>query len=286
MSFAGFVSKEEMKCSDIQLDLPLYADGQLSGSQASGVAAHLDLCPVCREANAEFVAMRVAMRAISRPDTPQYLNARLRAAAASERLAMRRSWIPVPADVRDWLMHAVMPYSVGSIASVALGLGLLVVLNSTVGRYSPPGGGIGPADSGAMLAQDCDPWTEAPVDGVSPIAFAKARSDVSGESPSVNPKGALVALTRSFVRGGMKDDEVVVVANVFSDGVAQIQEVVEPTRSSRAVHELQRAFDSDPSFAPFVPAKLENRPESMRVVLRFQRVDVQTGLKKTGHLRL
>ena len=276
-----------MKCSDVQLDLPLYADGTLPEVGTSRVAAHLDTCPVCRTANGELVEMRSALRSMRRPGVPLYLNARIRSAASSERRAMRGGWMPLSADVREWLMYAIMPYSVGTIASVVLGLGLLILLGSSAGRYRQfAGGGIGPADSGVMLAQDRDPWAETPVDGVSPVAFAKQRSDVAGESPSLNPKGALVALTRSLVRGSMKDDEVVVVADVFSDGLAQIQQVVEPTRDSRAVEELQKAFDSDPAFAPFVPAKLENRPPSMRVVLRFQRVDVKTGLTKSGRVRL
>ncbi|MFO5197617.1 hypothetical protein RCL06_24795, partial [Salmonella enterica subsp. enterica serovar Typhimurium] len=34
--------------------------------------------------------------------------------------------------------------------------------------------------------------------GLSPIDFANTRLSVSGESPSVNPQGALVALSRSL----------------------------------------------------------------------------------------
>ena len=49
---------------------------------------------------------------------------------------------------------------------------------------------------------------------LSPSSYARSRTDVSGESPSINPQGALVALTRSLVRGEMRDDEVVVVADV------------------------------------------------------------------------
>ena len=275
-----------MKCSNIQLDLPLYADGRLSSQHAAAVTEHLDTCPVCRAANAELVEIRLALRSMPATDVPQYLNAQIRTRIAAERRAIRQSWMPFPADVREWVTHAVMPYSVGAVASLVLGIGLLFVLSN--GRYSQfPGGGASSSGSSVMLAQDRDPWAEPTVDGVSPIAFAKARSNVAGESPIVNPNGALVALTRSFVRGSMKDEEVVVVADVFSDGLAQIQQVVEPSRDSRAVDELQKAFDSDPSFAPFVPAKLENRPESVTVVLRFQRVDVKTGLnKKSGRVRL
>jgi len=86
-------------------------------------------------------------------------------------------------------------------------------------------------------------------------------------------------------RGGMKDDEVVVVADVFGNGLAQVSEVVEPSRDTRAIAELEKALQSDPEFAPFVPASLEDRPDSVRVVLRFQVVNVSTGSKKT-RLRL
>jgi hypothetical protein len=74
----------------------------------------------------------------------------------------------------------------------------------------------------------------------------------------------------------MKDDEVVVVADVFGNGLAQIAEVVEPSRDRRAVAELQKALESDPSYAAFVPSEMENRPESVRVILKFQSVDVST----------
>src|SRR3954447_16483081 len=148
-----------MKCSEIQFDLPLYADGRLAKDEASCVAEHLDTCPVCRAANAEFMEMRSAMRAIGRPDVPVYLYARIRSAAPAERRAIRSRWMPFPADVREWLMHAVMPYSVGTVASVVLGLGLLLVLGSSVGRYPQfAGGGVGPGESGVMLAADRDPW--------------------------------------------------------------------------------------------------------------------------------
>ena len=65
---------------------------------------------------------------------------------------------------------------------------------------------------------------------------------LSDASPSVNPSGALVAVSNSLMRGNMKDEEVVVVADVFSNGLAQIAEVVEPTNNWKTVNELERAF--------------------------------------------
>jgi hypothetical protein len=91
-----------------------------------------------------------------------------------------------------------------------------------------------------------------------------------------------VALTNSLVRGEMKDDEVVVVAEVFGNGLAKIDEVIEPSRDRRAVGELEKALESDPAFAPFVPADMDRRPESVRVVLKIQNVDVNTGISPRG----
>jgi hypothetical protein len=102
--------------------------------------------------------------------------------------------------------------------------------------------------------------------------------DVAGESPSVNPQGALVALTRSLVRGEMKDDEVVVVADVFGDGLAQIAEVVEPSHDRRAVDRLQKALEAGSDSAPFVSADMDRRSDPVRVVLKIQNVNVSTGL--------
>ena len=273
-----------MKCSDIKNDLPFYADGQLSEARAANVSAHLDTCPVCRAANAEFVEMRSALRSVKRPEAPAYFAAKIKLAAARERNAIRRSWLPFPADVRSWITHIVMPYSVGAVASVAIGIGLLFVLGSSVGRYTQFSA---PTQAGYLLAQDRDPWAEPMVDGVSPVAFARSRSNVASESPSVNPRGALVAMANSLVRGDMKDEEVVVVADVFSDGLAQIAQVVEPSRDRKAVDELRRAFDEDAKLSSaFLPAKLENRPESVRVVLRFQSVNVATGSKRNPKVKL
>jgi hypothetical protein len=75
----------------------------------------------------------------------------------------------------------------------------------------------------------------------------------------------------------MSDDEVVVVADVFSNGLAQIAEVVEPSRDRRAIEELEKALQSDPSLAPFVPADLDQRSTgTVRVIFKIQSVNVNT----------
>jgi hypothetical protein len=72
----------------------------------------------------------------------------------------------------------------------------------------------------------------------------------------------------------MRDDEVTVVADIFGNGLATISEVVEPSRDTKAVEELQEALQTDPSVAPFVPANMDHRSETVRVVLKIQNVNV------------
>jgi hypothetical protein len=98
----------------------------------------------------------------------------------------------------------------------------------------------------------------------------------AGESPSVNPQGALIAMTKSVLRGEMRDEEVIIVADVFGNGLARISEVVEPSSDDRIVQELRKALETDPAFAPFVPSSVEGRPESVRVVFMMQSVNVST----------
>jgi hypothetical protein len=161
-----------------------------------------------------------------------------------------------------------MPSMVSSAATLIIGFTLLSFLLAPppvplLTRNVPE-----PSDATTLLlASNLD---------LTPDEYARTRMSVAGESPSVNPRGALVALTKSLVRGEMRDDEVVVVADVFGNGLARIAQVVEPSHDERAVRELQKALQSDPNYAPFVPANMDGRSETMRVVLRIQNVDVRT----------
>ena len=82
-------------------------------------------------------------------------------------------------------------------------------------------------------------------------------------------------MTEAFVNRKTKEDEVVVVADVMSDGLANIEEVVEPLDDETTVYELERAMQKNSSDAPFVPAFLDRRADSVRVVLKIQRVEVK-----------
>ena len=63
----------------------------------------------------------------------------------------------------------------------------------------------------------------------------------------------------------------IVVANVFSNGAASLADVVQPPRDKRMLDEFESALRRD---AAFVPASLDRRPDTMRVVFAVQKVDV------------
>ena len=259
-----------MKCADIQFDLAIYSDGALGSAGDAAVRDHLVSCPVCRQVHAEHLEMQTGLRQLASIGIPSGLRRSLRNAVARERQHEYFTWLlPTPTS-REWLSRRMMPSAVGVLVSIFIGISFIAVLPRGIRQSS--GTDLGPsmlAASDPRIFDDTDPFQ------LTPAAYARGRSEIANESPSLNPQGALVALTKSFVRGSMKDDEVVVVAEVFGNGLAQITEVVEPTRDKRAVADLVKAMDSDPSYAPFVPAVMDNRSDSVKVILRFQSVNVR-----------
>lgn len=262
-----------MRCDELQLDLPLYFDDVLSPETVAHIDQHLTQCPLCRDSLGEMRSVRSGLRALTRPAVPAARLNSIRRAVAEigltnfptptfQLIEPRKNWIDV------WLM----PYAVGAGASLVVGITLLWLIlapSRTAEIALNAAANAADQDSAILLAgRDSDG-----ID-ITPLQYASTRLAISEESPSINPQGALVALTRSLMRGEMSDDEVVVVADVFGDGLARIAEVVEPAQDERTVRELRDALQSDPAFAPFVPASMDQRSESVRVVLRLQRVNV------------
>lgn len=257
------------RCEELQFDLPLYFDGSLSADERSSIDEHLPECPLCRQKLSEFEDLSLSLRSIPRFSAPEDLVCEIRAALAGRLSATaaspafhlidrRRSWMEI------WLV----PSTIGAVATLIISFALLsFTLSSSplpLTAYTLPSRS---SNTPVFLASDTD---------LSPSEYASTRLAIAGESPSINPRGALVALTRSLVRGEMRDDEVVVVADVFSNGLAQISEVVEPSHDRKAIEELQKALQSDPSFAPFVPADMDQRSDTIRVILKIQNVNVRT----------
>jgi len=265
-----------MRCSDVKSDLPLYSDDILNAAERAALDAHLDTCPLCRQAVSEYQEVKNGLRSLARPAMSEDFLASLRLAVASELVpAIRTPVFHVIEDRRGWIETWMMPSAVGTFASVVFGTFLLWGILSTARDPNDFIALSKPQESRIMLASS-NPMVGPESVDILPAAYATTRLSIAGESPSVNPQGALVALTKSLVRGEMKDEEVVVVADVFGNGLARIAEVVESPHDSRAIEDLERALESDPVYAPFVPASFDKRSDKMRVILKIQNVNVET----------
>ncbi len=256
-----------MKCQELQFDLSLYFDDILTEDRIREIDVHLGSCPLCRQQIAELQQIRTGLRSMERPSVPPARLAALRSAVTALSTPGEASPSFRLLDPRGrWLHRWLLPSTTGAFASLILWFAFLSFL-------------VFPARSLEIAAGTAVP--SRPSQGVSlgsaditPSQFASTRLAIADESPSVNPHGALVALSRTILGGEMSDDEVVIVADVFGNGVARIAEVVEPPHDEQTIVELQKALQSDPGFAPFVPASMDKRSESVRVVLKFQSVDV------------
>ena len=275
----------KMKCENLQLNLSTYLDDCLTAGERTEIENHLPRCPLCRQKLADFQSTRNDLRALSRPAiSANVLNSiRNRIALEIQTKKPERVFLETfigEETLREWLRMRVMPYSIGTAMSLVFGLTLLWSLMSAAGGGSSPNFEVAQLEndekSTFMLAK-----SNFPAQNYEPNAPESSRAiaplSISRESPTINPKGALAAVGKSLVRGKMENDEVVVVADVYSSGLAQIAEVVEPSSDRGAVRELEKALKTDADYAPFVSAKLDNREDkTVRVVLKIQRVDVDT----------
>lgn len=263
-----------MKCENLQFNLSLYIDNILTDEERGIADKHLAQCPLCRQKLDDFAALRQSLRRISQaPAMPKDL-------LASVKTAMRTELAPAAPKRKNYFSNSfleflqmrVMPLTVGTAASLFFGFSLLWILLSNA-NYRPTPQAIAQSETQNPVYVS---KTNSTKDGeITPGDVAAGRGLVSSESPSINPQGALVAITKSLVDRKSKD-EVVVVADVLSNGLANIEEVVEPLNDENTVYELERAMNKNSSDAPFVPAFLDRRADSVRVVLKIQRVDVKT----------
>ena len=268
-----------MKCSDLGSNLALFIDGSHDSGESGRILAHVDGCPQCHATLDEYRKLHKDLAKLTRPALPESLRQSLRRDALAELRSNGKPASILGGDMKEWLQMRVIPYGIGVFASVLIGFTFLAMMFSGMLQPTVQQSGKNNSETTIMLASNRGPTNENDYTQLSPAEFAQTRMGLGGESPSVNPQGALIALTRSLVRGGMKDEEVVVVADVFSNGLAKITDIVEPARDRESMNELERALTSDPAYAPFVTSSLDNRPENVRVVLRFQSVNVKTNLK-------
>jgi len=265
----------DMSCDQIQETLSLYGDDGLTAEARANCYRHLEVCPVCRARLAELRSLKRSLAVLPKPTPPRDLiptiNQRLRSAGANGRSRHART---IGELLTEWLEPVVARYAFSSFASLILFAAVFAALRPQMIALHE-----------AALTLDQIAMSE-PVDlfataydiskPISQASYAAQRIPFNTESPSLNPSGALALLAfpseGARRKTGQRDDDMVVVADVFSNGAASLADIMHAPRNRRMLDEFQKALRQD---AAFVPAAMDRRPETMRVVFSVQRVDVR-----------
>src|ERR1044071_6982394 len=262
-----------MSCEETRQTLSLYVDDCVSLPTRVAIDEHLNRCPVCRDEMVELRALTRRLSLMRRPKPPVHLADSINDLLTIEAAARRQAPPPsIGRRIARFLEPRLMPYSVGSFASVIMFTLMLSALRPhfIALREAALQNSVGVTVVHTYEEQGYD--LNQPV---SKEAFAASRAPIGELSPSLNPGGSLAALTRAYTRPhtGYSDaaDDMIVVTDVFSNGVASVADVVKAPRDRRMLDEFESALRQDPAF---VKAALDRRPDTMRVVFAVQKVDV------------
>lgn len=262
-----------MNCENLQSNLPLYIDDVLSETERASIEGHLPTCPLCRQTLSEYKDLRNDLRMFARPVIPAELLNSVKKSIANE---LNQPTITTGTEVlptfSEKLAHWILPYSVGTVAASLFAFFFITVLVTSKDATSELIAQNQESESSTIMVAQSNSTTAS--QNLSLTTEVNELS-LSAYPPKVNPSGALVALTKSIVRGKMSEEEVVIVADVFNNGVANIHEVVEPPSDDKAMLELQNAFKTNSQNTPFLPAKYSQTAQSTTVIIKLQRVDVQ-----------
>jgi len=261
-----------MQCEETRQSLSLYIDDCVSLPTRIAIDEHLDRCPVCRAEVAGLRSLTRSLASMSRPVVPWDLAASISDGLAIESAAKRQA--PNPSfghRVARFLEPRLMPYTIGSFASVLMFTLMFAALRPHfVALREASAHNLGTMElRSTVIVYDLNkPVTQED--------FAASRAPYAEQSPSLNPGGALAALTRAYAHpphSSLYDDadDMIVVTDVFSNGAASLADVVQAPKNKRMLDEFESALRQD---AAFVPASLDNRPDTMRVVFAVQKVDV------------
>ena len=256
-----------MLCEETRSFFSIYLDDVVSLPIRAAVDEHLGTCPVCRAHLTELRSVRQGLRSLSRPITPRDLAASICEAVAIESEASRlQPRLSISVRLTQWLQPKLMPYTVGSFASVILFACMFTALRPHFVALHEATTQIN-----SFYLVTPGPSIYDPVQD-----YATSRAPFAALSPSLNPTGALAALTHSYghrqnAAPDQEADDMVVVADVFSNGSASLAGVVHPPRDRQLLADFESALRQDPAF---VPAAFDRRPDTMRVVFTVQKVDV------------
>lgn len=265
-----------MSCDEIQELLSLYSDDGLIPEERASCDHHLEVCPVCRAHLADLRNMRLQLATLSRPDVPPDLIPAINHALAAEASVQRaRRNAPFGEAFVDfisvWLQPRLMRYTFSSVAS-------LILFSSVFLALRPHMIALHEAANTFQVFTSPNDLLRGPYniyEPISPTSYAALRTPYNTESPSLNPNGGIAALNLSLTHANDKNgesDDMVVVADVFSNGTASLADVMHAPKDKRMLDDFQAALRNN---AVFVPAALDRRPETMRVVFSVQRVEVR-----------
>jgi hypothetical protein len=265
-----------MDCDEIQDLLSLYSDNGLTPGERASCDHHLEVCPVCRAHLADLRTLRQRLSSLSRPTAPPDLVPAINHALAAE-VSVQRAQRNAPFGeafvdfISVWLQPRPMRYAFSSVASLILFASVFLALRPHMIALHDMTNTIAvltaPSDRSTGQYDINEP--------ISPISYAALRTPYNTESPSLNPNGGIATLNLSNMdlndRDGENDD-MVVVADVFSNGTASLANVMHAPKDRRMLDDFQAALRNN---AAFVPAALDRRAETMRVVFSIQRVEVR-----------
>ena len=259
-----------MLCEETKQSLSLYVDDCVSLPTRVAIDEHLVHCPVCRDDMIELRSLKRRLSLLTAPTPPADLAAGISNALTIEAAARRQQANPSLGErARRFIKPWVMPYSAGSFASLLMFFLMFTALRP---HFVALREAAASQRSGVILVEAGGYDLYQPV---TPEGFAASRAPFGVESPSLRPGGALATLTISYARPRANSrsdaDDMIVVANVFSNGAASLADVVQPPRDKRMLDEFESALRQD---AAFVPASVDRRPDTMRVVFTMQKVDV------------
>lgn len=262
-----------MSCDEIQESLSLYCDDGLAEDERACCDRHLEVCPVCRAEVAKLRSLRLRLATMQRPAVPNKLvpaiqNA-VRAEVVVQRARRRAPKSEIFVDyISAWLQPLVARYAFSSVMSLLLFGSVFMALRPHMIALRQAAASIEEFNaSGSTAGPDIN-------QPVSPSAYAALRTPFNTESPSLNPSGNLATLNldSAYSHNSGSNDDMVVVADVFSNGTASLADVMHAPRDRRMLDDFQAAIRNN---AAFVPASLDRRPETMRVVFAIQRVEVR-----------
>jgi len=264
-----------MSCEDIQQSLSLYVDDGLRPEERGACYQHLEVCPVCRARLLEMRSIRGGLAMLSRPAPPVDLVPAINKALVAEAANRRTLRDTTFGDVmRSWLQPVMMRYAFSSLASVIIFTAVFAAMRPHMIALHEAALAFDQASITIELADPLRPRYDI-TKPISPESYAALRTPFNTESPSLNPGGALATLTSEPTRlrgnGREGDDNMMVVADVFTNGSASLADVMQAPRDRRMLEDFEKALRQN---AAFVPAALDRRPETMRVVFSIQRVDV------------